>query len=201
MDSLDWNAEPDVDRLRILYGLLAQKPSEALPGLEELATEGSVASMLYLADFYMRGACSSRVDTNKARYWYTQAHKKGCPQASYMLGRILYQSREYELAFSAFLEGAEKGYLPAIYRLAKMYHHGEGVAKDISEYKRLLEAARSKGHIFAKRDLAALLITGKFGIASAGRGLMMLLSLWLDVGAIVGNAMRRGSTFDERVLA
>jgi len=118
-----------------------------------------------------------------------------------MLGRILYQSREYEAAFSAFLTGADKGYSPAIYRLAKMYQRGEGVAKNASEYRRLLEVARSKGHIFAKRDLAGLLITGKFGIASAGQGLMMLLSLWLDVGVIVGNALGRGSTFDERVLA
>jgi hypothetical protein len=82
-----------------------------------------------------------------------------------------------------------------------MYQVGEGAPQDISEYRRLLEMARSKRHIFAKRDLAGLLLTGRFGLAQALRGAMMLLSLWSDVAFIVGKAIKRESMFDERVLA
>ena len=119
-----------------------------------------------------------------------------------MLGRIYSKSRQYDLAFAAFSKGAEKGYAPAIYRLAKMYEAGEGAPQDISEYRRLLEMARSKRHIFAKRDLAGLLLTGRFGVAQALRGAMMLLSLWSDVAFVTGKAIKGEPIFDdERVLA
>ena len=202
MYSLNWEDEPDLYELRRLHALLLKNPPHALVGLERLAERGSLASALYLADFYMKDGCSSYADASKARYWYSKAHDKGHPPASYMLGRIYSKSRQYDLAFAAFSKGAEKGSAPAIYRLAKMYQVGEGAPQDISEYKRLLEMARSKRHIFAKRDLARLLLTGRFGFAQALRGATMLLSLWtFDVAFLVGKAIKGESTFDERVLA
>ena len=198
MESLNWGNEPDLDQLRKLHAQLSKNPRDALPGLEALGERGSVASALYLADYYIKQPFA---DESKARYWYSKAHDKGYPQASYMLGRIYSDSLEYDLAFSAFSKGAEKGYLPAIYRLAKMYQRGEAVPQNISEYRRLLEIAHSKGHIFAKRDLAALLLTGEFGIASAIRGAMMLLSLWSSIALLIRKAIKPGSTFDDRVLA
>lgn len=194
---MDWGKEPDLERLRRLHALLSNNPHDALPGLEELAQEGSAASTLYLADFYM----GNHKDENKARFWYTKAHEQGVPQASYMLGRLRYKSHDYEGALEAFSKGAEKGYAPAIYRLAKMYQHGDGTAKNVFEYKRLLEEAWSKGHVFAKRDLAGLLLTGRFGVFSAARGALLLLGLWSDIALLTAKAVKPGSTFDERVLA
>jgi len=198
MEKLKWEEEPDLDELRKLHAELANNPIGALPGLEALGERGSLASALYLADFYMES--SPYADTSKANYWYFKAHERGYPPGSYMVGRAYVQSGEYELAYSAFLKGTEKGYAPAIYRLAKMHQSGKGVARDTSEYRRLLELAYSKGHIFAKRDLAGLLLTGKFGFASAVRGAMLLLSLWPNIALLIWMAVKR-SPLDDRVLA
>jgi len=202
MDGLNWEDEPDLYQLRRLHALLLNNPPHALVGLERLAERGSLASALYLAEFYMKDE-SPYANASKARYWYSKAQDKGYPPASYMLGRIYSKSRQYDLAFAAFSKGAEKGYAPAIYRLAKMSQVGEGAPQDISEYRRLLEMARAKRHIFAKRDLAGLLLTGRFGLAQALRGAMMLLSLWSDVAFLVRKTIKGKSIFefDERVLA
>jgi TPR repeat protein len=142
--------------------------------------------ILQISDFYIKDG-SPHADASKAKYWYSKAHDKGYAPASYMLGRIYSKSRQYDLTFAAFSKGAEKGYAPAIYRLAKVYQVGE--------------MARSKRHIFAKRDLAGLLPTGRFGLAQALRGAMLLLSLWSDVAFLVGKAIKGESTLDEHVLA
>jgi TPR repeat protein len=201
MDSLNWGDEPDLDQLRELHAKLDTNPEDALPGLERLGERGSLASALYLAEFYMKNRVSADTELNKTKYWYSKAHAKGHPQASYMLGTIYSQSGDYKAACLAFSRGAEQGYAPAIYRLAKLYQAGEGVPKNIAEYKRLLEIARSKGHVFAKRDLATVLLTGQFGIMPAVRGAIMLLTLWFDVAHLIWKAVRPGSTFDDRILA
>jgi TPR repeat protein len=197
--NVNWEEEPNLGELRRLYQELSTNPSAALPGLEALGERGSLASALYLADFYAKDGAYA--DPQKTRYWYSKALEQGYPPASYMLGRIYSQLGERALAFSAFSKGAERGYLPSIYRLAKMYQHGEGVAENSAEYRRLLELAYSRGHIFSKRDLGALLLTGGFGVASAIRGLLILLSLWSDIGLLIWKAVKPGSTFDERILA
>jgi TPR repeat protein len=201
MNGLNWENEPDLDELRRLHALLARNPADAVPGLEALGERGSVASALYLADLYMMGDCSPYGDESKARYWYSRAHEKGCAQASYMLGRLYSKAHQHDLAFAAFAKGAEEGYAPAIYRLAKMYQRGEAAPQDLSQYRRLLELALSKRHIFAKRDLAWLLLSGRCGPTEIARGAVMLLSLWSDVAFLIGRAVTPGSTLDERVLA
>ena len=145
MDEINWKAEPDLVLLRDLYALLAEKPSEAVPGLVALAERGSVASMLYLADFYITDKPFARADLSKAQHWYEMAYKGGSPQAAYMFGRLLYKSKEYDGAFSAFLDGAQWGYLPAIYRLAKMYQMGEGCEKNIKECRNCSKLLDLKG--------------------------------------------------------
>jgi len=123
----DWKNEPDLDRLRDLYAKLENNPFQALPGLKELAEQGSLASALYLADYFMNQASPPNKNEDQAKYWYAKAHQYGYPQASYMLGRLYYEENQYQLAFEAFSKGAEKGYAPAIYRLAKLYQNGEGI--------------------------------------------------------------------------
>ena len=201
MDKVDWNAEPDLERLQIMHGLLKTNPSEALKGLEKMAENGSTASILYLASFYMREVCSSYGDESKAKFWCKKVGTKDSPEACYMLGRLECKSGAYKEALAAFSSGAEGNYPPATYRLAKMYQRGEGTAQDLAKARSLLENAKKRGHVFAKRDLAGLLLTGKFGCRSAIEGAFMLIGLWSDIGLLIARAVKTGASLDERILA
>src|SRR5579863_4214290 len=180
MNEIQWEAEPDLDGLRQAYGLMRTDPSAAITRLEALAARGSVASMLYLAGGYRNGEQLNR-DIEKAKYWYQQADQRGFGPAAYMLGVLHLELGEYAAALASLVRGTEEQYPPAMYRLATMYRDGVGVKKDLGRYREYLELAVLKGHIFAKRDLGALLTRGAFGIRASLRGLMILLSLPRDM--------------------
>jgi TPR repeat protein len=154
--------------------------------------------MWYLAEAYM-GTYVPK-DMAKVKYWYGRADELGCSEASFMLGRICLQQREINQAFAAYSRSASRGYLPAIYRLAKMYGNGTGTKKDINQSRLLLEKAASKGHLFAKRDLATLSVSGAFGVLPIARGLLMLAFLVFDVAGLAVQAVRHGPTLDDRLL-
>jgi hypothetical protein len=63
-----------------------------------------------------------------------------------------------------------------------------------------LEEAASRGHVFAKRDLASLCMRGSFGVWPVFRGLGLLAGLAVDIVGVVFRSLRRGPTIDERLL-
>jgi TPR repeat protein len=177
---LHWDREPDLGELHRFYKLLSQDPAGAVTGLESLANRGSVASMWYLAELYAgRKAMPKCID--KAKYWYTRAKEKGYVEASHMLGRIAYDEHDCVRAFSEFSAGANTGYPPSMYRLGLMYGKGEGVGIDSAKQIGWLSEAAGKGHLFAKRNLAALYLSGRFGLHRFIRGLSMLFSFPVDL--------------------
>jgi TPR repeat protein len=139
-------------------------------------------------------------DLGRAKYWYGQADEKGASEASFMLGRICAQEGDYDGALAAFSRGANRGYLPSIYRQAVMYQDGQGTKKDLNRARALLQEAASKGHVFAKRDLATLYVKGAFGPVLVFRGIALFASLLFDVVGLVIRAIRRGPIVDDRLL-
>jgi TPR repeat protein len=208
MHSIRWQEEPDLEEYGRLYaGIMSGIESDiehALIGFEALAARGSDASMFCLAWAYSTGGASRPKDLHKASYWYALAEQKGYATASYFLGVLRSELKDYREAFAAISRGAARGYLPAIYRLAWMFREGFGTAPDIDRCRTLLEKAASRGHLFAKRDLAGLLIGGRYGPRQAVRGVLMLLRGAIDVVAFCARAVRYGADaalYDERALA
>ena len=56
------------------------------------------------------------------------------------------KKEEYSRAFEYYTKAAEMGYILAHYRLALLYHNGEGVEKDMGKYMNHLEKAAIGGH-------------------------------------------------------
>lgn len=200
MYGIDWKREPNVERLQRSFDLLETDPTTAVSELQELAESGSIASMWYLGDAYSYGRSIAK-DLGKAEYWYSRAEKAGWTPASYLLGRALESSNEYESAFKAFSRGSQKNYLPAIYRLAKSYEYGFGTSKNVQECVRLLEVATGRGHLFAKRDLAGFYLRGSFGPARLMTGLWLLTSLAFDMVHLTFIRAWKRSEYEERILA
>jgi uncharacterized protein len=197
---IDWSREPDTVELRNAYTLLGSNFYDARRTLEQLAERGSVASMLYLGDAYTSGRYGSK-NLLEAKKWYERAESKEWKPASYRLGRIYFSLADYASALEAFARGADKRYPPAVYRLGMMYIDGLGTSKNLDQGRTLLAAAITDGHLFAKRDLAGLYIKGKFGLLNIPKGVMMLLSLMLEMVAITVRRGWRDQQFEDRISA
>jgi TPR repeat protein len=197
---IDWTKEPNLEELRTAYALFATDFDLARSKLEELANRGSVASMWYLGDAYSRGEHVAK-HFAKAKIWYGRAEASGSIAASFRLGRACYALLDYGPAFEAFSRGAAKGYLPAVYRLGMMYKEGLGTKRDLNECRRLLEVAVSEGHLFAKRDLAWLCMTGAFGARKIPKGIWMAISLMSNLIMITISGEWRKPAFEDRTLA
>jgi len=195
-----WENEPDLEELYAAYSLLDSNADLAVSRLEHLANIGSIASMWYLGDAYSSGRVLNK-ELDKSLFWYSKAEASGWIPASYRIGRIYFDMRDYESALKAFTKGMSNNYVPAIYRLAMMHCEGLGTQEDIGECRKLLLVAVSKGHLFAKRDLATLYIKGSFGLVNIPRGIYMLSSLILNLFTINIKREWKSEAFDDRILA
>ncbi|MGQ0593582.1 MAG: tetratricopeptide repeat protein [Gammaproteobacteria bacterium] len=180
----DWENEPDLTRLNEAYGLLETDPTCAVKELQSLAELGSLYSMLYLGWAYQKGT-GTRVDTKQAEIWFRRAYQKGSKLAIYYLGHLYLQQQEHSKAHEVFAAGVSMDYAPAIYCLGQMYVDGAGVSQQPDKARALLERATALGHVFAKRSLAKLLISGQFGFFNIFRGCFLLLGAVKD-GLVVG---------------
>ncbi|QGM44966.1 tetratricopeptide repeat protein [Methylocystis heyeri] len=196
---IDWEREPDIEALRKAYSRLEGDRAGAIAILKDLAERGSIASIWYLADAYLEE--NSKSGISQAQFWLARAEDAGWIQASYRLGRIAFQEKDYKAAFDAFSRGAATNYTPAIYRLAMMYKEGLSTKRDFIEAKRLLEVAAQRGHLFAKRDLAGIYLSGALGWQAAICGFLMLLKLLFELLGIALTFGWRSPNFPIRILA
>ena len=208
MHNIRWEEEPDLEAYQRLHAAvmsgLESEIENALIDLEVLAEHGSAASMFCLAWAYSAEGAARTKDVHKSCYWYGRADQKGYATASFYYGVLCSQLHDHREAFAAFSRGAGRDYLPAIYRLALAFREGHGTAPDIDRCRALLERAARRGHLFARRGLAGMLIRGRYGPRQATRGVLMLLHLYFDAIIVFPAWCVRygGATlFDERVLA
>jgi TPR repeat protein len=140
--------------------------------------------MLHLGWAYQKGT-GTGADAKQAEVWFRRAFEKGSKLAIYYLGHFYLQQQEYSKAHEVFAVGASMQYAPAIYCLGQMYVDGTGVSKQPDKGRALLEQATALGHVFAKRGLAKLLMSGQFGFFNTFRGGCFFLGALKD-GVVVG---------------
>lgn len=104
----------------------------------------------------------------------------------YYLGHLYLERKEYSKAHEIFTAGASMNYSPAIFCLGHMYMDGQGVEKDLSKARSLFEKASMAGHVFAKRTLAKLLLSGQFGLLNVFKGSLLFFGAVKD-GIVVGS--------------
>lgn len=180
----DSEDEPDLIRLNAAYDLLQIDPAQAIKELQLLAEQGSLSGMLHLGWAYQKGT-GNGVEPEQAEIWFRRAYEKGSRLAIYYLGHLYLRQKEYSKAHDIFTTGASMDYVPAIYCLGQMYMDGAGVSKQPDKARALLERATALGHVFAKRSLAKLLMSGHFGVLNFFRGCFLVLGALKD-GFVVG---------------
>lgn len=157
----------------------AGKHQEALGKYRGLAHRGSIAAQLHLGWMYQEGTGVQR-SLEEACKWYQKAADSNSPLGQYYLGLLHAQEENYQLAIEWLNEAAEQGYMPALYRLGKMYETGKGVAANELKAHQYFERASKLGHLFAQRAIAGKMIKGRYGITKIPKGLYQFVRvLWL----------------------
>jgi TPR repeat protein len=193
-NSDEFQGEPDLAALSAAHELLKKEPERALPILAKVADEGSLLSMIYLGDAYRKGIGVS-VDIAEAKKWLRRATDAGSRVAPHQLGLVHLDLKEYQQAEEMFRLGASWHYLPSLYRLGVMFADGVGTTPQPVLAREFFESASSRGHVFAKRRLASMLLRGSGGSVNIPRGVWLFVSGFIDAitGAVsdpVGQPMR-----------
>ncbi len=169
---IDWQLEPDIDAYRRLFEISKLDPASSISGLEDLASQGSVASMIRLAAICM--VSNLPRDRSRAKYWYSQSSDMGNAYSTFMSARMSFDDSEFERAKMLFEELLKKNDARAYYWLGKMYDGGLGVPQNSSAAKALFEKSSQLGNPFASRDLASLLMFRNRKIGQLPRALLLI---------------------------
>lgn len=176
--------------------------ARAFAEVQSLSQEGHPASMVKLGRYYQDGI-GIPADATLAEAWYRRAFETGSGRAKkraiYYLGHLYLAQNDFDNAFKIFTEGAELNDPVAIYHLGRMYWLGTGIKSQPAEARLLFERASNLGHLLARRNLAILLMSGRFGVLNILKGLCML-PLALLKGVIVIYKSLGYKIKDERIM-
>jgi hypothetical protein len=90
----------------------------------------------------------------------------------------LYQKlKRYEQAQAVFRTGVERGFVPAMFRLAWSYWSSPDRPQRRDEVMALLERGAAAGDFSAKRFLAAAKTRGRFGLRHIPDGIRLMLNV------------------------
>ncbi|SDR50940.1 tetratricopeptide repeat protein [Paraburkholderia tuberum] len=154
-ERLEWDLEPDEEGLVKTASIADSNERER--HIKDLVARGSILSMLNLAHFYeYRRAKNGGPDLVSAEAWYQKAVESGSAVATFNAGYFYLRRKNYEKAREIFSVGMDRGYAPAIVRLADLYVHGLGVEKDYDRAKELYKRAAKNGNLWAKAALGAM---------------------------------------------
>jgi TPR repeat protein len=181
--SIEWDKEPDMDGLRKVEALLEVDRARAISELERLAGRGSMMAMLRLGIIFMKHNRSNS-DMDTAMKWFEMASDKGMILGHFFVGALSARSKHYDRAVEFYKKGASVGHPPSLYRLGWLYMNGFGVGRDAETACDFWARAASLGQVYAKRDLARMLINGQRGALGVIEGIGMLGSAVLDLWKI-----------------
>lgn len=157
----------------------AGKYREAFDRYQDLAERGSAKAQLVLAGMLADGT-GTTCNLAESESWYKRAAEAGLPEAQYRLGYVYYQRKDYSDALNCYQKAASQGYLPALWRLAWLYREGKGVTANNAKAYELFDEAAKRGHVFAKRDLALMLLRGHKGFTKVFKGIAVLFGCIVD---------------------
>jgi len=189
-------------RVRQAHALRETDPVRAFEEFRALSDQGYPDGMLQLAWCYEEGI-GTTPDMALAKMWYGRAYETGSEevkkQATIYLGRFYLRQKDFAKAYEIYSAGAVLNYSPAIYNLGRLYWHGLGVKKQPREARKLFERASKQGHLLAKRNLAVLLMSGRFGIFNIATGLYLLLQSIKEIWVVADKSLSDEHQ-DERIM-
>jgi TPR repeat protein len=176
--------EADPEPIYRAYDLLKTDPAESFSQYLELAERGSVWSMANVGQLFEHGEGTAR-DLAQAEKWYLRAYRAGSDYGLIWLGHFYQESKQYEKAQDVFRTGVERGFVPAMFRLAASYWHSADWPQRRDEALTLLERGSAAGDLSARRFLASAMTRGRFGLWRIPAGIRLLFNVAEDMAGLV----------------
>ena len=155
----------------------------------ELADKGWEEVQVHVGAMYSLGAGTEKND-QKAEFWLRSAAERGEPEAQCRLAPIVGRKGNAEEMVEWYRKAAAQDYAPAIFRLARCYYHGKGLARDKRKCLELLDDATKKGNLKAQVAYAGQLMRGAEGLGGIFRGIRLWGNAWIATYRIVGKDKR-----------
>jgi TPR repeat protein len=151
VEEQEWDLEPDGPALGRASALSF---AAAVLEYRRLAENGSNLAMANLAhQLEYRHAAEGGPDFLQAREWYEKTIHAGSAVVSLPYAQFLERRKDFSHARSILTIGAERGYPPAMVRLASYLRKGIGGGRDSSGSDVWLQKAADCGNLWAKRNL------------------------------------------------
>jgi TPR repeat protein len=178
--------ERDADPASIYqaHDLIETDPAESFRQYLALAERGSVWSMATVGQLFENGTGTAR-DLSQAEKWYLCAYEAGSDYGLIWLGHLYQELRQYEKAQEVFRTGVERGFVPAMVRLASSYWNSPNWPQRRDETLTLLERGSAAGDLSARRYLAVGMTRGWFGLRHIPDGIRLLFSTAEDMANLV----------------
>jgi hypothetical protein len=178
--------EREADRASIYqaHDLLKTDPAESFRQYLALAEQGSVWSMANVGQLFENGTGTAR-DLAQAERWYLRAYEAGSDYGLIWLGHLYQESRHYEKAQEVFRNGVERGFVPAMFRLAASYWNSPDWPQRRDEALALLERGSAAGDLSARHYLAVGMTRGWFGLRHIPDGIRLMFSTAEDLANLL----------------
>lgn len=164
----------NTSELEQAQALLDQKRyAEAIKIYEDRANKGDSHSQVFLGWMYFEGSGVAK-NAEKAFVWFDRAASLGSKEGAFYAGRAAMSLGRYENAIKSFQAAARQEYGPALLWLGLIYTRGLGVDVDFKKGVDYLRRSEQTGNRFAQREIALLMLRGKFGASKVLPGLLLL---------------------------
>jgi TPR repeat protein len=141
--------------------------------LEQLAHQGSVMSMLMIADGMRVGWLYAK-DLEGAVEWYRAASDAGSLRALHGLALAYLEMGRVEEAVSCLEVAIKRGFPPAYNSLAVMHFNGRAIPVDRAKALALWKVGTAAGHLPSRRNLLQQRLRGQYGLLGRVKGFLDL---------------------------
>lgn len=148
---------------------------EGVETIERLAHNGSVLSMLLVADAMRQGGWIYDEDLNGAQEWYELAAQAGSGRALAGLGLTKIKLKDFEGAMKFLEQAVQMNYIPAHYALADIHFRGDAGQRDKGLAREHWTRAANLGHLPSRAALVGWKLRGHYGLSGFFEGLLDLV--------------------------
>lgn len=176
--------ETDPAAIHQAYDLLKTDPAESLRQYLALAEQGSVWSMASVGQMFQSGTGTAQ-DLAQAEKWLHRAYRAGSDYGLIWLGILYEHSGQSEKAQEVYRTGIERGFVPAMIRLAACYRRSPDWVQRRQEVLTLLECGPAADDLFARHWLTSAMIRGRFGLRLIPEGIRRLPGVAHDMANLL----------------
>lgn len=175
--SHDWEPWDENDERRARANdavrLFKSEPEDGMAQLVELADEGSVFAMRWVATIY-RGGHGIERNLVLAEDFFGRAISAGSWISTLSYSNLLYDRGAHDEWLATLADGVDKGFIPAFFWKAWNSYRRKPSRKIAEKVLPLLQRAAEAGHPGAKVLIAKWTARGRFGYRNIPEGFRML---------------------------